>query len=141
VPPPLSIFLKASDGGVLIPRTLFRAVLAGGGRFAFTSGGDGTRNGEDIIRLVRISQAISPRSWNAHYRDIGGLERSTAEVDSFPCHMSSFCSCSHTFSALYLPVFGYSRKINLIVYSCPNQSQRGIYLVAHSMSVLLCRIV
>jgi len=44
------------------------------------------------------------------------------EVGSFPPYMSSFCSCSSTFSDLYH-------------LSIPNPSQCGIYFVAHSVSV------
>ena len=79
---------------------LLRALVAGGGRSAFTSGGEGTRNGEDVVGLVRTPQAIDPRSQKAHHLNIGGLEKWTVEVDSFLCHMSSFCSCSHAFSDL-----------------------------------------
>jgi hypothetical protein len=41
---------------------LLRAPVAGAGRSAFTSGGEGTRNGEDVVGLVRTSQAIGPGS-------------------------------------------------------------------------------
>jgi hypothetical protein len=41
---------------------LLRAPVAGAGRSAFTSGGEGIRNGEDVVGLVRTSQAIGPGS-------------------------------------------------------------------------------
>jgi len=67
-------------------------------------------------------------------------------VDSFPRYMSSFYSCSHTFSDLYhllvlvlVPVC--SKKISFAIVSRPDPSQCGIYFVAHSVSVSLYRII
>lgn len=49
---PLSLLASDEDADSLY---LLRAVYAGGERSAFASGGEGTRDGEDIVRLVRTS--------------------------------------------------------------------------------------
>jgi hypothetical protein len=51
-PPSLSLLASDGDADSL---DLLRAVFAGGGRSTFTSGGEGTRDREDIARMVRTS--------------------------------------------------------------------------------------
>ena len=59
---PLLYLSERVRGADCLGLDLLRAPVAGAGRSAFTSGGEGTRNGEDVVGLVRTSQAIGPRS-------------------------------------------------------------------------------
>ena len=75
---------------MLTLRTLLCAIFVGGGRPATPRGGEGTRDGENIVRLVRTYPTYRPQILESLMIIItGGREKSMVEVDSFPCHMSS----------------------------------------------------